>query len=268
MLRHQYAASNALSAAHSPVTSDTMGVDGRAKAKARERRQQVAPRSGPCGGCGTAPCTDMTRLNTPLALQPGADRLDRVLVAGERDRLRAVDRRHRDGPRTREQRDCGRVHPLTDREHASLAGGAVLQPARGRTRRAPRRRDRGAGRVHGRDLARAVADDRVRAARPSLPQCQQRRLEREVHRLREVGLGDPRRGARRASSSSTSDHSAWRRISRSQSSMTARNTGSAARSCRPMPHHCGPMPANTNATRGGVAVRRAPAHDDPRASRR
>ena len=52
----------------------------------------------------------------------------------------------------------------------------------------------GAGRVHGRDLARAVADDRVRPHAPVPPERQERRLEREVHGLREVRLGHPRRG--------------------------------------------------------------------------
>ncbi len=59
-------------------------------------------------------------------------------------------------------------------------------------------------------------------------------------------------------SSSSSDQPAWRRTSRSQRSTASRNTGSASRSSRPMPHHCGPMPVNTHTSRGAPGSRRRP----------
>ena len=51
-----------------------------------------------------------------------------------------------------------------------------------------------------------------------------------------------------------------RRTARSQRSTAARNTGSSASSCRPMPHHCGPMPEKTKhrmllAVRDGALLR-------------
>lgn len=59
-------------------------------------------------------------------------------------------------------------------------------------------------------------------------------------------------------SSSSSDQPAWRRTSRSQRSTASRNTGSASRSSRPMPHHCGPMPVNTHTSRCAPGSRRRP----------
>ena len=41
------------------------------------------------------------------------------------------------------------------------------------------------------------------------------------------------------------------RTMRSHSTSTSRNTGSCAISSRPMPHHCGPIPEKTKASRGG-----------------
>ena len=60
-------------------------------------------------------------------------------------------------------------------------------------------------------------------------------------------------------SSSRSENSAHGRIAASHSSMVLRNTGSCRISSRPMPHHCGPCPLMTKATRGSRSRRGAKA---------
>ena len=126
----------------------------------------------------------------------------------------------------------------------------------------------GAGRVHRRDLARAVADDRVRTRRPSAARAPASAAWNAKFTGCAKSASATRDAASSFSSSSTSDHSAWRRISRSHSSMTARNTGSRLEQLAP---HAPPLRAHAREDErdaaAGACVTRVRSRR-PRASRR
>ena len=109
-----------------------------------------------------------------------------------------------------------------------------------------------AGHARRRDFADAVADDRGRFDAPRFPKRGERHLHGEDGRLRDLGAMHlrsrlrPRRVPRAARSASTAASPA------SQRSIISRNTGSCCISSRPMPHHCGPWPLITKATRGAI----------------
>ena len=198
---------------------------------AHPRRAPSAPATRPSASASPESVTEAGPFTAASATRPGRRR-GRDGLAGASVRRRAC-------------RPCPRAAPAGGR------GGRRVRrrpPARGR--RPPRRG--GLAELWPTTASGHHAPGRARAGEGD--------LEREVRRRGRPGArharARPRRRPAPRGATSRRRAAAARRTPRA----AAATTGSPATSSRPMPHHCGPMPGKTNATRGrpaGLAARDA-----------